>query len=61
MTITPDSRERFVVPIACRLLGDRENDIILSRLLYPTQPLAVATQDTGAGWRDDRAEAEGQA
>lgn len=59
--MTPDSHEHLVLPIDCRLLGDRENDIILPQLLDPTQHLAVAAQDTRAGWRDDRAETEGQA
>lgn len=60
MAITPDSREHLVLPIDCRLLGNRENDIILPQLLYSAQHLAAAAQDTRARWRDDRAEAEGQ-
>lgn len=43
-----------VSPIDWRLLGDRESDIILPPLLYPTQHLATAGQETFVEWRDDR-------
>lgn len=53
MAITPDSRECFTSPMDRRFLGDRENDIILPRLLCPTQHLPVAAQEMFVEWRDD--------
>lgn len=38
-----------------KLRGDRENDVILPRLLYHTQYLAVAAQETFVEWKDDGA------